>query len=448
MTDEVPAAVRAALEELHGRWPQRMVPDLERITDLLDILGSPQRAFPSIHLTGTNGKTSTARMIDGLLRAHDLRTGRYTSPDLQSVAERISIGGDQVSLERFAALHDEIFPFVQMVDERHPDRMTYFEVLTAMAFAAFADAPVDVGVIEVGLGGRWDATNVIDAPVAVLTPISLDHTALLGPDVESIATEKAAIITTGSVAVVGEQPLEALEVILRRCSEVGATVAREGLEFGVVDRNVAVGGQQISLQGLAGVYGDIFLPLHGAHQAHNAAIALAAVEAFLGRGPDNPLDAEVVRAGFAITDSPGRLEIIRSGPTILLDGAHNPASATALVEALGEAFAFAHLVGVVGILADKDVEQVLAILEPVLATVVCTTGNSPRALPADEIAELAVEIFSEDRVLVEPRLADAVSAAVELVEERPELVGTAGGGVLITGSLVTVGEARSLLFRG
>jgi len=438
------------LAALRGRWEHVVVPDTTRITELLDLLGNPQRAYPSIHLTGTNGKTSTARMIDSLLRAVGLRTGRYTSPHLESVTERVSVDGTPLSAARFAAAYDDIAPFVDLVDARrarvHPgERVTYFELLTALAFAAFADAPVDVAVVEVGLGGTWDATNVVAAPVAVVTPISLDHTELLGPDVASIAGEKAGIIAPGAVAVLARQPAEAAEVLLRRAVEVGASVAREGLEFGVRAREVAVGGQRLVLQGLAGPYDEVFLPLHGEHQARNAACALAAVEAFFGAGPDRPLAAEAVRAGFAAADSPGRLEVVRSSPTVLLDGAHNPAGAEALAEALAEAFAFERLVGVVAVLADKDAAGLLEALEPVLTAVVCTANSSPRALPADELAAVAVGVFGADRVEVEPRLPDAIEAAVALVEDDPDLVGTSGGGVLVTGSLVTVGEARALL---
>jgi dihydrofolate synthase/folylpolyglutamate synthase len=299
-----------------------------------------------------------------------------------------------------------------------------------------------VGVIEVGMGGTWDATNVVDAEVAVVTPVSLDHREL-GDTLEAVATEKADIIRPGSLVVLGQQQLAAAEVLLRRCADVGATVAREGLEFGVLAREVAVGGQQLTLKGLGGVYDDLFLPLHGAHQAHNAACALAAVEAFLGGGADR-LDVEAVRAGFAEADSPGRLEVIRRSPTVLLDGAHNVAGAQALVAALSDAFTFDTLVGVVGVLADKDVTGILGALEPALHSVVVTQSGSPRAMPADDLAAVAVDVFGADRVEVAPRLDDAIEAAVRLVEDEAEL---GGGGVLVTGSLVTVGEARHLLGR-
>jgi dihydrofolate synthase/folylpolyglutamate synthase len=440
------AAELARVEKtLAGRFPHHLVPDLARITELMDLLGQPQRSYPSIHLTGTNGKTTTARMVDSLLRAFGLRPGRYTSPHLESVTERISIAGIPLTGTEFAQAYDDIAPYVELVDRSSlaagGERVTFFELLTAMAFAAFADAPVDVGVIEVGLGGTWDATNVLDASVCVVTPVSLDHTELLGTTVGQIATEKAGIVHEGSTLVLAEQPLEAAEVLLGRAAEVGAAVAREGIEFGVLARRVAVGGQLVTLQGIGDSYEEIFLPLHGAHMAHNAACALMAVEAFLGGGGQR-LDIDVVREGFAAADSPGRLETVRSSPTILLDGAHNAAGAEALVATLQEAFAFEQLIGVVAIFADKDVAGLLARLEPALTSIVVTENSSPRCLPVDELAALAVELFGADRVTVTPRLDDALDAAAELADEAGS-----GGGVLVTGSFVTVGEARHLLRR-
>ncbi len=423
-----------------------MEPSLDRMRALVDLLGDPQNASPAVHITGTNGKTSTARMIDALLRAFGLRTGRYTSPHLESVTERICLDGEPLEPERFASVYDEVAPYAELVDaaEEHP--LSFFELLTGMAFAAFADAPVDAAIVEVGLGGRWDATNVVDAPVAVVTSVGLDHMAYLGDTVGQIAAEKAGIVKPGAFAILAQQPVEAAEQVLRRCAEVGATVAREGLELGVLSRQVAVGGQLVTLRGLAGDYPDVLLPLYGAHQAGNAACALAAVEAFLGR--DEPLDLDTVREAFAAVRSPGRLEPVRSGPTVLLDGAHNPAAATALVATLGESFSFRRLVGVVAVLADKDAAGLLGALEPVLDHVVVTQSSSPRAMPADRLAAIAVEAFGADRVDVEPRLDEALDAGIRLVEEDPHDVGDAGVGVLVTGSIATVGEARHLLRGG
>jgi dihydrofolate synthase / folylpolyglutamate synthase len=426
---------------LEGRFPTRMVPDLDRITDLLTLLGDPQRAYPSIHLTGTNGKTSTARMIDDLLRELGLRTGRYTSPHLESVTERIALDGQPLTDERFAEVYDEVAPYAELVDTRHPDSVTFFELLTAMAFAAFADSPVDVAVVEVGLGGTWDATNLIHAPVAVVTTIGLDHVGILGNTVTEIATEKAGLIHAGATVVSAPQSEDADAVLSARAAEVGASIVREGVDFGVQSRTVAIGGQLLTIRGLAGTYDDIFVPLHGEHQASNAACAVAAVESFLGNGREE-LDPDAVRAAFAAVSSPGRLEVVRRSPTVLLDGAHNAAGAAALAAALGDAFAFDTLVAVVAVLADKDAAGLLAELEPVVNSLVVTTNGSPRAMAADVLAEVAVEVFGEDRVEVAVRLDDAIDAAVAAAESEAQI---GGAGVVVTGSIVTVGEARHLL---
>ncbi len=437
------AEVEAALDR---RGFTRMVFDLGRIEELLDVLGSPQRAYPSIHLTGTNGKTSTARMIDSLLRAHGLHTGRYTSPHLETVRERISLDGQPVDEERFTAVYAEVGPLAELIDARSDEPLTYFDMTTALAFATFADAPVDVAVVEVGLGGAEDATNVIQAGVAVITPIGLDHTEWLGDTIADIALAKSGIVHEGATLICALQPEEAMEPILERCAEVGATVAREGSEFGVIERNVALGGQVLTLQGLGGVYDEIFLPLHGAHQAQNAALALAAVEAFLGAGKDRQLEVELVREGFSSSSSPGRLERVRNAPTVLVDAAHNPHGMAATVAALTEEFSFRRLVAVVGMLGDKDAAGVLDLLEPVVDELVCTRNSSPRALPAEELAEIAYEIFGEDRVHVHPELPDAIEAAVTLAESDID-AGISGVGVLITGSVVTVADARKLFHR-
>ncbi|MEU7826810.1 folylpolyglutamate synthase/dihydrofolate synthase family protein [Catellatospora sp. NPDC049111] len=437
------AEVEAALDR---RGFTRMVFDLGRIEDLLDVLGSPQRAYPSIHLTGTNGKTSTARMIDSLLRAHGLHTGRYTSPHLETVRERISLDGQPVDEERFAAVYAEVGPLAELIDARSDEPLTYFDMTTALAFATFADAPVDVAVVEVGLGGAEDATNVIQAGVAVITPIGLDHTEWLGDTIADIALAKSGIVHEGATLICALQPEEAMEPILERCAEVGATVAREGSEFGVIERNLALGGQVLTLQGLGGVYDEIFLPLHGAHQAQNAALALAAVEAFLGAGKDRQLEVELVREGFASSSSPGRLERVRNAPTVLVDAAHNPHGMAATVAALTEEFSFRRLVAVVAMLGDKDAEGVLELLEPVVDELVCARNSSPRALPAEELAEIAYEIFGEDRVHVHAELPDAIEAAVTLAEADID-AGISGVGVLITGSVVTVADARKLFQR-
>jgi dihydrofolate synthase/folylpolyglutamate synthase len=447
-TPEEAAALRAVEEELAGRWGEtKMEPSRDRMIALMDVLGEPQRSYPVIHITGTNGKTSTARMIETLLRAFELRTGRYTSPHVESVTERISLDGAPIPVERFVATYADVKPYVEMVDAAQPYRLSFFEVLTGMAYAAFADAPVDVAVVEVGLGGAWDATNVVDGQVAVVTPIALDHTDRLGGTPGEIAVEKAGIIKQGAVAVIAQQPADAVQTLLKRAVEVDATVAREGMEFGVVAREVAVGGQMVTLRGLGGDYEEVFLPLHGAHQAHNAAVALAAVEAFFGIGSTRPartLDIDTVRGAFAAVTSPGRLEVVRRSPTVVLDAAHNPAGALASAEGVREAFGFTRLVGVVAPSSDKDVRGVLEAFEPLFAEVVVTRNSSFRSMDVDELAALAVEIFGAERVQVEPRLDDALEAAITLAEESGEY---AGAGVLVTGSVITVGEARLLLGR-
>jgi dihydrofolate synthase/folylpolyglutamate synthase len=437
------AALLARVDKaLEDRYPARMVPDLDRIVDLLGLLADPQRAYPSIHITGTNGKTSTARMADQLLRELGLRTGRHTSPHLEHVTERICVDGEPLSPERFAALYDEVEPYAEIVDGRHPDRVTFFELLTAMGFAAFADAPVDVAVVEVGLGGRWDATNVIDAPVVIVTPISLDHVGILGDTIEAIAGEKAGLIHPGATVISAPQTEAAAQVLASRATEVGATVLREGQDFGVRSRSIAIGGQLLELQGLAGSYDEVFLPLYGEHQASNAACALVAVEAFLGVQERGALDIDAVRAAFAAVRSPGRLEVLRRSPTVLIDGAHNPAGAAALAAALEDAFGFDRLVAVVAVLGDKDAEGLLEQLEPVVTEVIVTTNSSPRALSVEELAAVARDVFGEDRVSTAARLDDAIEAAVAAAEAHGEL---GGSGVVVTGSIVTVGEARHLL---
>jgi dihydrofolate synthase/folylpolyglutamate synthase len=435
--------VVAALDQ---RGFTRVVFDMQKIRDLMDVLGSPQRAYPAIHLTGTNGKTSTARMIDALLRAHGLHTGRYTSPHLETVRERISLDGEPVTEEQLVTTYQEVAPLADLIDARNTEPLTYFDMTTAMAYAAFADAPVDVAVVEVGLGGEEDATNVIDAGVCVLTPIGLDHTEWLGDTLEDIAWAKAGIIHKGATVISALQDEEAMRPILERSAEMGATLAREGSEFGVVERTQAVGGQVLTLQGLGGVYDDVFLPLFGAHQAQNAALALAAVEAFLGAGREKQLEVEIVREGFAQVDSPGRLERVRSAPTILLDSAHNPHGMAATVAALNDEFAFRHLVVVVAVLGDKDVSGMLELLEPAAARIVVTRNSSARSMRVDDLAELAIDIFGEDRVTVAQNMPDAIEEAVVIAEEDTsgELSGVA---VLITGSVVTVADARKLLKR-
>jgi dihydrofolate synthase/folylpolyglutamate synthase len=455
--DRYAALARQSTDDVIGRWGEgRIHPTRARIEALLNLLGDPQRAYRSIHLTGTNGKTSTARMVDELLRGFGLRTGRFTSPHLSRINERIVVDGEPISDRTFVDAYQALVPYVDLVDKQFDDdsagelagvKMSFFEVMTSLAYSIFADTPVDVAVVEVGLGGEWDATNVIDAEIAVVTPIGLDHTQYLGSTVTSIATEKAGIIKPDATAILAAQPVDAAEVLLRRIATVGASVAREGLEFGVIDRQLGVGGQVLVLQGLAGVYDEIYLPLHGAHQAENAACALAAVEAFFGATASTaPIDLDVVRAAFAAVRSPGRLETVQTQPTVLVDAAHNPAGMVATVAAIEEAFAFRRLVGVVAVLGDKDVTAMLGVLEPVLDEIVVSCNSSTRAMDPDDLGQVAAGVFGPDRVTVAATLTDALDIAIGLAERDDDGL-LSGAGVLVTGSVVTVGDVRALLGR-
>ena len=433
-----------AEQALLARWPEtKLDPSLDRIEALTELLGDPQHAYPVIHLTGTNGKTSTSRMIDTLIRATGLRTGRFTSPHVESMTERISIDGEPLTEQAFLDAYNDIAPYVRLVERDSEYPLSFFETVVGMAYAAFADAPVDAAIVEVGMGGTWDATNVADGRVAVIAPISVDHAKYLGERPQDIALEKAGIIKSGATVVCAGQAPEVAQVIADRAAEVGAAVLWEGIDFAVEHRVAAVGGQMVRLRGLRGEYDEVFIPLYGAHQAQNAAVALAAVEAFAG---EDPLDAELVREAFGQVTSPGRLEVIRRSPTIVLDAAHNPHGAAAVAAALEDSFTFSPLIGVVGVMQDKDYEGLLAELEPVLAQVVITQNSTPRAMAAAELAEVAEGIFGVDRVHVAPRLDDAIDRAATLAEAGGvygEAIGS--GGVLVTGSVITVGEARAML---
>lgn len=439
--------MREVEEAILARAPENDVePSIEQIAAVMELLGDPQRSYPLVHLTGTNGKTSTTRMTETLLREMGLRTGRFTSPHLHDIRERIALDGESISRAAFVAAYEDVIGFIEMVDARFAARdvppMNYFQTLVALAYAAFADAPVEVAVVEVGLGGTWDATNVADGAVAVITPIGLDHQRLLGDTLEEIATEKAGIIKPGAIMISAVQEPEAAQILLDRCREVDARPVLEGVDIGVLARASAVGGQVVSLRGLAGDYEDLFLPLYGAHQAHNALAALAATEAFVGGG-EQRLDRDVVEQAFARFATPGRLEVVRRSPTVIVDAAHNPHGAATLRRALEEDFVFSHLVGVLAILGDKDAEGILVELEPVVDEVVCTRTTSPRAMRPERLGALAVEIFGEHRVSVVPDLPDALDAAAGLADAAAQ-GGGAAGGVVATGSVTTAAEVRML----
>ncbi|KQU00444.1 bifunctional folylpolyglutamate synthase/dihydrofolate synthase [Sanguibacter sp. Leaf3] len=449
---EVSAEVQAELDAVYrsiiSRAPEHDIdPTLDRVAQVCELLGDPQKAFRTIHITGTNGKTSTSRMTERLVREHGLRTGRFTSPHLTSVTERIAIDGEPLSAERFIEVWKDVQPYVEMVDTSSQaaggPKLSFFEVLTVMAFAAFADAPVDVAIIEVGLGGLWDSTNVVDAEIAIIAPVALDHQQWLGETVEEIAAQKAGIVKDGATLVLAQQDPLAEDVIVEIASARGAHIVREGTDIEVAERFAAVGGQLMSLRTPAGLYTEIFMPVYGAHQAHNALLALTATEALVSGG--GALDGDVVGAAFQGVDSPGRLEVVRRSPTILVDAAHNAAGARALVDAIEESFDFTRLVGVVGILADKDAETILSLLEPVLAEVVVTQSSSMRSHDVDDLEEIAVDIFGEDRVRSAGRLDEAIDVAAGRAESE-DLIGVGTGtGVLVTGSVILAAEARTLL---
>lgn len=463
MTDSDLSLVEA---EILSRNPEHdFEPTLGRVQRVMELLGDPQRAYTVIHLTGTNGKTSTARMVESLVRAHGLRTGLFTSPHLTSITERIQVDGDPITPERFVEIWEDVAPYIGVADRESQEaggpRLSFFEVLTVMAFAAFADAPIDVAVIEVGMGGEWDSTNVADGQVDIITPIALDHERWLGSSLEDIASTKAGIIKPlpdGRAATVilanqgaddagGSDDHDRVTAIIRdRAATVGARLIREGFDLEVVSRQLAVGGQVIDLRTTSGLYTGIYLPLHGQHQAHNALLALAAVEALLsGGGALNPARVE---EGFGKVTSPGRLELLRTSPTVIVDVAHNPHGTQALVAALDEAFDFTRLIGVVAVLGDKDTEGLLGALEPALTQVVITANSSARCTDPEDLAVIARDVFGDDRVHVAARLDEALALATDLAEADDAVGVGLGTGVLVTGSVITVADARILLGRG
>ena len=435
---EVIKIIEAALMK---RWPESKIePSLSRISALVDALGSPQLSYPTVHIGGTNGKTSTSRMVDALFSELDYRTGRFTSPHLESFLERISIKGEAIAPADLIATYNDIALYLDLIDSRSDTPISYFEALTAMAFVAFAEHPVDIGIIEVGMGGDWDATNIVQSAVSVLMPIGLDHMEYLGETIEEIARTKSGIIKPESHVVLAAQEPEVARILLEKVVEKSAIPYREGVEFTLAKRDIAVGGQLISVQGIYGEYTEIYLPLHGAHQASNAAIAIATVEAFVGV----KLDEELVRAAFASVSSPGRLEILHRDPTVIIDAAHNPHGATALAATIRNEFDFESIFCVLGILVEKDVKGVLKALEPVVDRLIVTKSDSPRALPVAELFAEAVLVFGNDRVFKE----DDLNSAITYAMEQATLINQVSDGVsavLVTGSVVTAGAARVIL---
>ncbi|QLD10433.1 bifunctional folylpolyglutamate synthase/dihydrofolate synthase [Microbacterium oleivorans] len=438
MTDQARAdAVYAALLQRQGeQWVQ---PRVERTRRVLELLDDPQRTYRVVHVTGTNGKTSTSRMIESLVRAHGLRTGLFTSPHLERFTERIMVDGEPIADAAVADAWEEIEPFVDLVDAELDAAgdapLTYFELLTVLAFVAFADAPVDVAVVEVGMGGAWDSTNTADGDVAVIGPVALDHADRLGATVAEIAEVKAGIIKPGASVVSAAQTPEAAAAIRARAAEVSATVGFSGVDFGLTAHNLAVGGQQVSVRGRAGEYPELYLPLYGSHQAENAALAVAAVEALIG-ADDQGLHPEVVADGLGAVTSPGRLQLLGVSPTVLVDSAHNPHGAHALAGALRESFDFDEWGVVLGVLGDKDADGIVAALAPVAAHVFATAPDSERASEPVLVADLAEErgvAVTEHRDLIEA--AEAAREWASAADRRA---------VVIAGSVVLAGEAIAL----
>ena len=444
---EAESAMNDLYQSLLARAPEHdFDPTLERTAQVLYILGDPQDAYPSIHVAGTNGKTSTTRLAAALLSAFDLRTGTFTSPHLESVRERIQVNGTPLTASEFLAAWRDVEPYIDLVDQKAREagqpQISYFEALTVTALAAFADIPVDVAVVECGMGGRFDSTNVLNSGVQVITPISLDHQQWLGDTVEEITAEKAAIIKEKSIVVVAKQPAEALAVIEAKCAETDSVMRLEGVDWEVLDRTPGVGGQMVTVRTQAAVYEEMFVPLHGAHQAQNAAAALVAVEAMMG---GKALSPEVVEAGFLVARSPGRLEVVRRSPTIMVDAAHNPAGVEAMRLGLLEAFPNSYLVGVFSAMGDKNIEAMLVEAEQVLEQIVLFPLPGDRAADIEELKELADDVFGEDRVHVEEELSDAIDKAVSLTDapSDPSLQRA----VVVFGSIMLVGAVTGLLRR-
>ena len=419
-----------ALADLDARRETRMIPDLSRIMRLATLLDDPQLAYPTIHVTGTNGKGTAAKVVAALACAHGLTAGLYTSPHLLEVTERLSVCGQDMRRAEFAGEYEHLLPFLHLVDEEAEERVTYFEVLTALAYLWFADKPVSLGVFEVGMGGLWDATNLVAGDVAVLTPIALDHPEL-GSTVTEVAREKAGIIKDGKVAIVREQDADAMSVIEERCTKTGSALRLEFRDWEVEERLQAVGGQSIVVRGLFGTYDDLYLPLFGEHAARNAAAAVAAFEAFIGR----PLDLEPTREALASVHWPGRMEVVAHTPTIMLDGAHNPAAAEALAAALREFFLWDRLHLVISVSGNKNLDGIVAELAPLTDVAYAARNQSERSGDAAPIAErLGAEGTS---VAVFASVAEALDAARAAADQ--------GDLILVTGSLYPVADARRAL---
>lgn len=432
---------QSVLDDLMTRVPEnKLRPRLEPTRRAVELLGDPQKTYRVIHVTGTNGKTSTTRFIERILRELGLRTGRFTSPHLVRLNERMAIDGEPVEDQVLYEVWQDIAPILEIVDaqlEAEGDtKLTFFEALAALGFAVFADAPVDVLVLEVGMGGEWDSTNVADGDVAVFTPVALDHVERLGDNLADIAKTKSGIIKPGALVVSSAQPAEALPVIAECATQVGDSFKRAGQDFGAELLETTTLGQRFNLTTLAGNYEDLFMPLHGLHQLENLALAVAAVESFIGGGEQRILD-DVLRVAVADLSSPGRLQVINREPLTILDAAHNPHGAESLVSSLSGAFAVDEPIAVLGVLGDKDVRGVLEAFRGVFAEVFVTESTSPRATPADQIAELASEILSDSVIHVVADFREALAAAERRALETKSAV-------VVTGSITLVGDVLKL----
>lgn len=439
MTDfraEADAIFESLVTRIGEKSPQ---PRLHATRKAVEYLGNPQQMYGIVHVTGTNGKTSTARMIEALLRGHGLRTGLMTSPHLERVNERIMLDGEPISDEAFVENWRDIEPYIALVDadleQAGEARLSYFETLTVLTLAAFADAPVDVAVLEVGMGGEWDSTNVADADVAVFTPIGLDHQEFLGTTIADIARTKSGIIKPGTIVVTASQEPDALAELVAAAEIEESEFVAEGDQFELLSATSAVGGQVIEVRARANTYRDVPVTLHGRHQAHNATLAIATVESFLGNGT-RAIPAEILSAALSVVTSPGRLQYLGANPPIIVDAAHNPHGANALATAILGDLPFARVWVVLGVLADKDARGIVEALDPVVAGFICTQSTSDRAIPADELADLVASIVGPDRVSAEPALAIALETARTFVEP--------GDAIMVTGSITLVGEAITL----
>ncbi len=423
-----------AVRDLNGRQPESQPePSLDRIRAVADLLDNPQLTYPTVHVTGTNGKTTTTRMITALACAHGLSTGTFISPHIEAITERLSVCGVDITNEEFAEEYERLVPYFERV-EGFGTRITYFEALTAMAYLWFADKPVGLGAFEVGMGGLWDATNLIAGDVAVLCPVGLDHPEL-GSTVEDVATEKAGIIKGAKIAVSREQRPEALSVIQERCKEMEATLLLEGEAFALESRVPAVGGQSVAVRGLHRSYDEIFLPNFGEHMARNAAAAVVACESLLGRD----LDEESVRAALLEIKTPARLEVVRRRPLVVLDGAHNPDAGDALVRTLTEEFTWSRLHLVIAMFRDKDIESFVQLVAPLADRAYACANSSPRSAPAERLVA-ALEASGANPVESYRGVGEAVETALKDAEE--------GDLILVTGSFYTVADARPLFVGG